>query len=269
MSFEYLGELDAIRLDRMSSDPVAEIDKIIAGVLPRRIILRTLLLYGPQTGPDLRYGIFKYNEVGEELFRNQMYWTLKDSFDRRINGVSDALLYFNLKHLEITGLIIRERSEVEYKSKIARINPHKIQQVRRYFRDIVPLACITGFDFDDDKWRLSRLYQKMRRTRLLYNQGIEEGLNFTFLPEGLKSKISAGIPRNQLLEITNKDMNYFTIYKNLRRKIEDLLDTYEVVINVTFGSRFFTIALTQLAFEYNLKILYFDSQEDIMWIKEE
>ena len=88
-----------IRLERMRSDPTAEIDKIIAGVLPRRIILRTLLLYGPKTGPELRYGISKYNEVGEDLFRNQMYWVMKDSFDRRINGVSDALFFLTLKNI--------------------------------------------------------------------------------------------------------------------------------------------------------------------------
>ena len=249
-------------------DSVAEIDKIIAGVLPRRVILRTLLLFGPKTGPELRWGISKYNEVGEELFRNQMYWVLKDSFDRRINGVSDALLYFNLKHLEIAKLIIRERSEVEYKSKVARINPYKIQQIRAYFRDIVPLACITGFDFDDDPWLLTRFYQKLRRTRLLFNQGIDEGMNLTFLPEGLKSKISAGIPRNQFYEIPKKDMNYSTIYNYLRKRIQKILSTHEVIINVTFGSRFFTIALTQLAFEYHLKIFYFDPQENVVWIKD-
>ena len=249
-------------------DSVAEIDKIIAGVLPRRVILRTLLLFGPKTGPELRWGIYKYNEVGEDLFRNQMYWVLKDSFDRRINGVSDALLYFNLKHLEIAKLIIRERSEVEYKSKVARINPYKIQQIRAYFRDIVPLACITGFDFDDDKWLLTRFYQKLRRTRLLFNQGIDEGMNFTFLPEGLKSKISAGIPRNQFYEIPKKDMNYSTIYNYLRKRIQKMLQSHEVIINVTFGSRFFTIALTQLAFEYHLKIFYFDPQENVVWIKD-
>ncbi|NVM53011.1 MAG: hypothetical protein HWN66_04860 [Candidatus Helarchaeota archaeon] len=250
-------------------DSEAEIDKIIAGVLPRRVILRTLLLFGPKTGPELRWGISKYNEVGEELFRNQMYWVLKDSFDRRINGVSDALLYFNLKHLEISGLIIRERSETEYKSKVASINPRKIQQIRQYFRDIVPLACITGFDVEDDKWRLTRLYQKLRRTRLLYNQCIDDGMNYTFLLEGLKSKISAGIPRNQINVISKKKMNYFAIYQHLRKKIEDLLQTHEVIINVTFGSRFFTIALTQLSFEYHLKIFYLDPQENIVWIKQQ
>jgi hypothetical protein len=249
-------------------DSVAEIDKIIAGVQPRKIILRTLLLFGPQTGPELRWGISKFNEVGEDLFRNQAYWVLKDSFDRRINGVSDALLYFNLKHLEIAGLITRERSEIEYKSKVAQINPRKIQQIRAYFRDIVPLACVTGFDDDDDKWLLGRFYQKMSRTMLLYNQGIDSGMNFTFLPDRLKNKISAGIPRNQLQEIPRNEMDYFAIYRNLQRKIEDLLRSHEVIINVSFGSRFFTIALTPLAFEYHLKIFYLDPHENVVWIKD-
>ncbi|MHA1264132.1 MAG: hypothetical protein ACTSRS_02755 [Candidatus Helarchaeota archaeon] len=255
-------------MEKRSSDHIAEIDKIIAGVMPRRVILRTLLLFGPKTGPELRWGISKFNEIGEDLFRNQAYWVLKDSFDRRIDGVSDALLYFNLKHLEISGLIIRERSETEYKSKVARINPRKIQQIRAYFRDIVPLACITGFDTDDDTWLLRRFYQKMSRTTLLNNQGIEEGMNFTFLPVSLKSKISAGIPRNLLIEIHSSNLTYSHIYQILRQKIETLLQTHEVLINVTFGSRFFTVALTQLAFEYHLKIFYLDPQENLIWIKE-
>ena len=249
-------------------DPVAEIDKIIAGVLPRRVILRSLLLFESLTGPELRWGIQRYSEIGEELFRDQAYWQLKDSFDRRINGVSDALLYFNLKHLEISGLIIRERSEEEYKSKIARINPRKIQQIRQYFRDIVPLACITGFSEEDDKWHLTRLYQKLRLTKLFYNQTIEEGKCFTVVPEGLKSKISGGIPKEQIIEISHKNMNYFDITKYLRGKIEDLLQTHEIIINVTTGSRFFWIALTQLAFEYDLKMFYLDAQENIVWLKD-
>jgi hypothetical protein len=256
-----------IILERPKRDPTEEIDKIIAGVLPRRVILRTLILFGPQTGPELRWGIHMYNEIGEDLFlRDQAYWTLKDSFDRRINGVSDALLYFNLKHLEITGLIIRERSEIEYKSKVARINPRKIQQIRQYFRDIVPFSCITCFDLDDDKWRLTRLYQKLRLTRLFYNQHVDEGMCFTFVPEGLKSKISGGIPKHQILEIPKKSMNFRETYRILRKKIEELLGTHEVIINVTSGSRFSTIALTQLAFEYHLKVFYLDPQEDIIWI---
>ncbi|MFX1294774.1 MAG: hypothetical protein ACFFD2_07970 [Promethearchaeota archaeon] len=256
-------------MERLKPDPVAEIDKIIAGVLPRRVILRTLILFGPKSGPELRYSISKYNEVGEDLFiRHQIYWQLKDSFDRRINGVSDALLYFNLKHLEITGLIIRERSEIEYKSKVARINPRKIQQIRQYFRDIVPLACITCFDYDEDKWILTRLYQKLRRTRLLYNQQVEEEMCLTFVPEGLKNKISGGIPKQQILEIPKNSLDFSGIYYFLRDKIEDLLQTHEVIINVTSGSRFFTIALTQLACEYNLKIFYLDQQENIEWINE-
>ncbi|MHA1649168.1 MAG: hypothetical protein ACTSYB_03155 [Candidatus Helarchaeota archaeon] len=256
-------------MEKRTPDPADEIDKIIAGVLVRKVILRTLLLFGPQTGPELRWGISKYNEVGEDLFRDQIYWQLKDSFDRRINGVSDALLYFNLKHLEIAGLIIRERSETEYKSKIARINPCKIQQIRQYFRDIVPLACVSCFDSEDDKWRLTRLYQKLRLTRLLYNQYVDEGKCFTFLPEGLKNKISGGIPKNQLIEIPKDSLNYSGLYNILRKKIENLLQTHEVLINVSLGSRFHTIALTQLAFEYHLKVFYIDQQENIIWIKDQ
>jgi len=251
-----------INLETPKPDPVAEIDKIIAGVLPRRVILRALLLQGPKTGPELR------SEIGEELFRNQAYWTLKDSFDRRINGVSDALLYFNLKQLEISGLIIRERSEEEYKSKIARINPRKIQQIRQYFRDIPPLSCISCFSEEDDKWNLTRLYQKLRLTKLFHNQTIEEGKCFTIVPQGLKSKISGGIPKELILEISPKNMNYFAITQFLREKIEDLLQTHEIIINVTTGSRFFTIALTQLAFEYNLKMFYLDPNENIVWLRE-
>jgi len=252
----------------MGSDPIEEIDKIISGVLVRKVILRTLILFGPQSGPDLRWGISKYNEIGEDLFRDQLYWQLKESFDRRINGVSDALLYFNLKHLEIAGLIIRERSETEYKSKVARINPCKIQQIRQYFRDIAPLACVTCFDFEEDPWRLTRLFQKLRLTKLLYNQRIADGMYFIFVPAGLKTKISAGIPRSQIIEIPKEAQTFNGIYKNMRKKIETLLQTHEIILDVSSGSRFFTIALTQLAFEYHLKMFYLDPQENFIWIKD-
>ncbi len=258
-----------LSVDRMGPDPLEEIDKVISGVLVRKVILHTLILFGPQSGPDLRWGISKYNEIGEELFRDQLYWQLKENFDRRINGVSDALLYFNLKHLEIAGLIIRERSETEYKSKVARINPCKIQLVRQYFRDISPLACVTCFDFDEDPWRLTRLYQKLRLTKMFYNQRIDNEMCFTFVPEGLKNKISPGIPRGQIIEIPKTAQNFTGIYRNLRDKIEDLLQTHEVILDVSSGSRFFTIALTQLAFEYHLKIFYLDPQENITWIKDQ
>jgi len=48
-----------------------------------------------------------------------------------------------------------------------------------------------------------------------------------------------------------------------------LLSSYEIIVNLSTGSKFFTIALTQLAFEYDLKIFYLDPNENIAWIKDQ
>jgi len=41
-----------------------------------------------------------------------------------------------------------------------------------------------------------------------------------------------------------------------------------IIINVTTGTRFFTIALTQLAFDYDLKMFYLDAHKNIVWLKD-
>ncbi|MHA1830738.1 MAG: hypothetical protein ACTSWR_04325, partial [Candidatus Helarchaeota archaeon] len=82
-----------------------EIEQVIKGVQARKVILQTLLEGVPKKGSDLRRA-------------------LADAFDRRINGVSDALIYFNLQALENAGYIHSYR---EWKDKYAKLNPEWIQ----------------------------------------------------------------------------------------------------------------------------------------------
>jgi len=217
-----------------------DIEQTIKGVQARKVILQTLLEGGSKKGSDLRLA-------------------LADAFDRRINGVSDALIYFNLQALENAGYIHSYR---EWKDKYARLNPEWIQPLRRYFRVITPIACI-GVIGDDP-----RLHLQLRMKFKLANNMKPE--KFLFLTSArMRGKVS-GFFENISVEFIKEEE--FNDFKFLVKKFDDyvrkLISDYEVIIEVGHGSRFCSMALHQVALEYNLKSFYLTDEDRIIWINE-
>ena len=217
-----------------------DIEQVIKGVQARKVILQTLLEGVPKKGSDLRLA-------------------LADAFDRRIDGVSDALIYFNLQALENAGYIYSYR---EWKDKYARLNPEWFQPLRNYFRVVAPLACI-GFIGDDPRVHL----QLRMKFKLAKGNKPEKFIFFT--SSKMRGKIS-GFFDNVKVEFIQDEHLYD--YKFILKKIDDnirkIVSTHEVIVEVGHGTRFSSMALHQIALEYNLNSFYLTDNDQIIWINE-
>ena len=216
------------------------VEKIISGVDARKIILNCLL-DGPKTGSEIR-------------------WALADSFDRRIDGVSDTLLYFNLQHLENNEIITRTK---EWKLKYSEILPDKIQSIRKFFHKIVPITIVGGIEEEPNVIR-------SLRNRLRIEKSITPPEKYIFLgPEQLRRKVAGFFPDVKLIYV--KPDTFFRNPKELYELVKtEILDPEikknEVIMDVTSGSRICSLALLNLAYEYGLRCIYLDENEKLIWI---
>ncbi|MHA1301593.1 MAG: hypothetical protein ACTSO9_19405 [Candidatus Helarchaeota archaeon] len=216
-----------------------DLEKIISGVAARKVIL-ACLLDGPKTGSEIR-------------------WALADSFDRRIDGVSDTLLYFNLQHLENANIISRKK---EWKLKYSSIHPNKIQSIRRYFHKIVPITIIGAID--DDVTVIRKI-----RNRLRVEKSMSTPQKYFFMgPEKLKRKVAGLLPDVNVIYIPN---NIYEHPLELKEFIKsEVLDPEimlnEVVIDISSGTRVCSLTLLSLAYEYGLRCIYLDENEKLTWI---
>lgn len=219
-----------------------DLEKIISGVLARQVILETLL-EGPKTGTELR-------------------WALADRFDRRIDGVSDALLYFNLQHLENYGLISRKK---EWKSKYASIIASKIQFVRNFFHISAPITILSGIDDDPNLIRTLRMNFRVQKTvpipqRYFFIASEKMRRRIAGLLEGVKIFF---IPEEQFKD----DLQGMT--SNIEEIINEEIASNELIINVSSGSRICSLVLLKFAMQYTLRCFYLDKNEDIQWFLDE
>ncbi len=229
---------------------IMDLDKIISGVDARRIILQTLL-EGPKTGRELR-------------------WALADGFDRRIDGVSDALLYFNLQYLENYKVISRKK---EWKSKFARITPEFMQIVRRYFHINPPILIISALDNDSTHVRAVRSKFRIETKNIPLPQRY-----FFVVDKYLKNRVSPLFEGVSFKYIEHEkfhyDVNY--IYEYVKNEIIEqgqesktskiLIEEYEPIIDVTCGSKSVALALHKIAHVFNLRCFYIDHEEKLVWI---
>lgn len=229
---------------------IINLEKIISGVDARRIILQTLL-EGPKTGRELR-------------------WALADGFDRRIDGVSDALLYFNLQYLENYKVISRQK---EWKSKFARIRPQFMQIVRRYFHINPPILIISALDNDSTHVRAVRSKFRIETKNIPLPQRY-----FFIVDKHLKNRVSPlfeGVTFKYLEhEKFHYDVNF--IYEFVKNEIIEqghesksskiLIEEYEPIVDVTCGSKSVALGLQKIAHVFNLRCFYLDHEEKIVWI---
>ena len=225
---------------RMELTPSTRIKKIIGGVQAREVILENLL-DGSRTGTELR-------------------WALADSFDRRIDGVSDALLYFNLQHLEMNGLINRYW---ESRTKRCSIKLDKIQSLRNYFKKIAPITCISGLYDDPAEIRTFRQYFKLKPVSDMPQRF------YYFAPESLRRKIAGKMTDETIVFLQDEDFHkdFHANYQKIRKILISVIENYEVIFNQTSGSKFFSLAAMQLAYEFGLRCFYIDNDRSIVWIK--
>lgn len=219
-----------------------DIEKIISGVEARKIIL-ICLLEGPKTGSEIR-------------------WALADSFDRRIDGVSDTLLYFNLQHLENCGIISRTK---EWKLKYSEIHPEKVQSIRRFFHKLVPITILGAIDDDDVT------FIRTIRNRLRVEKSLAPPQKFFFLaPEKLRRKIAGLFPDVKVFYVPdNLYQGPIELREFIKKEVLDPEVKYnEVIIDVSSGTRTCSLALLSLAYDYGLRCIHLDKNEKLSWMIE-
>ncbi len=218
---------------------VGKVKRVIGGVEARKIILRQLL-DGPQTGLVLRAAIAR-------------------RVAKPVDEVSDAMLYFNLQHLENNGIIERFR---DGKEKAARIIPHEIQSVRRVLGVNAPVAYIGAIG--DDPEVLHAVPKRIRAETSFRPEKFHY-----FVGEAARRRLSGLTSDRVLHEVPADILNYDLgkMYELVYRLSQDLIREYAILIDVTGGSKVSALALFQLAIEFDLPCIYVTELGTVTWMR--
>jgi DNA-binding transcriptional ArsR family regulator len=217
---------------------VEAVERAIGGVETRRIILEALL-EGEKTGLQLRHSLSK-------------------NFDVALDDVSDARLYHNLTQLEEAGIIRRRR---DWKVKYAEIVPEMIQGVREHLAVKAPALYIGSID--EDPWVIRRVRQ------VLLDRSRVNPKKYIFLTtDEMKGKVSGITDDVEIMAMADKIIkhSFDGVYQAVRSLVESNILEYEIVFDVTCGSRFTAMAFFGLAHEFNLRAFYILDDQRLIWI---
>ncbi|MHA1595985.1 MAG: helix-turn-helix domain-containing protein [Candidatus Baldrarchaeia archaeon] len=222
---------------------LVEIERMVGDVESRKIILRALL-DGPKSGVELRLALAR-------------------AFNKSVDEISDAMVYFNLQVLEKAGIIKRWRGHEDWKVKYAEIVPEKIQQIRRFFGIKVPVMCFAGLS--------DPLY--IRYLRKIFREHMDVALECYkfFAPAGMRGRI-VGIPEGVEVYYFDENLTFEELYERIRGLTEKFIREYEIMFDLSEGPRELAIIFCRLALEFDLKAFYVEKLDEesgrIIWIIE-
>ncbi len=215
------------------------VKRVIGGVAARKTILRRLL-EGPQTGLLLRAAIAR-------------------KVSKAVDEVSDAMLYFNLQHLENHGLIERFR---DGKEKAARIVPQRVQSVRRYLEVDAPVVYVGGIGEDPSVF--TSVPKRLRR-----ETSIRPKQYHYFVDEAARRRLSGLTPDKEIhdvpSEIFNDDLEQ--MYKLVLNLATKLIWENTILVDVSGGGKVCALALYRLAIEFDLPCLFSAELGSIIWLQ--
>jgi DNA-binding PadR family transcriptional regulator len=217
---------------------VGAVKRVIGGVAARKTILRQLL-DGPQTGLLLRAAIARRVE-------------------KPVDEISDAMLYFNLQHLENHGLIERFR---DGKEKAARIVPHQVQSVRRVLAVEAPVAYLGAISQDPG---VLTAVPKRIRAETAYRP-----VKFHyFLEEATVRRLSGVTADRELHEVPSTIFNddLEQMYALVRKVATDLIQEYALLVDLTGAGKVCALALFRLAHDYDLPCIHVSELGAISWL---
>jgi hypothetical protein len=218
---------------------VGTVNRVIGGVEARKIILRQLL-DGPQSGLVLRAAIAR-------------------RVSKPVDEVSDAMLYFNLQHLENNGIIERFR---DGKEKAARLIPHTIQSVRRVLGVETPIAYLGAIG--DDPGVLTAVPKRIR-AETAYRP---EKYHY-FVEEATRRRLS-GLTVDRILHEVPADIfadDLGKMYELVYRLAQNLIREYAILVDVTGGGKVCALALYQLAIEFDLPCIFVTDIGTVTWMR--
>lgn len=224
----------------MTSLSIGLVKRVVGGVGARKTILRQLL-DGAQTGLVLRSAIAR-------------------GVSKPVDEVSDAMLYFNLQHLENHGLIERVRYG---KEKAARLLPCFVQSVRRFLEVETPIAYLGAVS---DEPRVLTVIPRRLRAETPYRP-----VKFHyFIEDRLRHRLSGVTPDQEFHEVPSSIYNseleqMYSLAVNLG---EQLIQEYAILVDVTGASRVCALALYRLAIEFDLSCVFITELGPSYWLRE-
>jgi hypothetical protein len=215
------------------------VKRVIGGVSARKTILLRLL-EGPQTGLLLRAAIAR-------------------KVSKAVDEVSDAMLYFNLQHLENHGLIERFR---DGKEKAARIIPHRVQSVRRFLEVEAPIVYMGGIG--DDPGVFTAVPKRLRR-----ESSFRPKHYHYFVDEASKRRLSGLTPEKEIHEVPSAVFNddLEQMYKLVLDLATKLIWENTILVDLSGGGKVCALALYRLAIEFDLPCLFVTELGSILWLR--
>ena len=216
-----------------------KVKRVIGGVEARKIILRQLL-DGSQTGLVLRAAIAR-------------------RVSKPVDEVSDAMLYFNLQHLENNGLIERFR---DGKEKAARLMPHEIQSVRRVLGVEAPVAYLGAIG--EDPGVLHAVPKRIRAETSFRPEKYHY-----FVEEATRRRLS-GLTSERILHEVPSDIFYNDLgkmYELVFTLSQELIREHAILVDVTGGGKLCALALYQSAIEFDLPCIFVTELGTVTWMR--
>lgn len=207
------------------------IEKVVSGVKARELILRRLLK-GGASGLELR--AFLEKELGP---------------------ISETVAYYNLGRLYEAGLVVVSR---KWREKIYEISPRWLQKIRNYLGIEVPVAYLGGFESE---------IPFSLRSRLRNFIGKDISWFILIVNESMRNRAKLYGAECIYVDDSIWDGSVLGVMPPIKQLVEEKLQKYELVIDVTNGSEPTKLALLQLAYEYNLKCFRYEKGRYV-WLKE-
>lgn len=145
------------------------------------------------------------------------------------------------------------------------LNKEMIQPLRKKYNQMVPICIIGGLGlvslFEELIEQLKEISILPKKYIILTSEKIKKEFEEEKLDE--VSEVEIGMELFDYKEVLRGD--YERIYTEAKKLIEQELFKYEVICELTGGTKLVTIALNELADNYHLRKIYYNS-ETIKWL---
>jgi len=140
-----------------------------------------------------------------------------------------------------------------------------IQPLRNYYKKIVPICLIGGLGiptlFNDILAALEAISILPKKYVLFTSPDYHE--EFRKLDKGKYEEVETNVKEFSYQNVLKE--NYKQIYEAFETKLKEELPRFEVVCEITGGTKPVSIALLNLSIKYNLRRFYFSGRK-IIWI---
>ena len=145
------------------------------------------------------------------------------------------------------------------------LNELAIQPLRNYYKKIVPICLIGGLGIPSLFIHILAAFEEIsvvpRKYVLFTSPDYHE--EFRKLNRGKYEKVETFVKEFSYQDVLRE--NYSIIYDELEKSVVEEIKKFEIVCEITGGTKMVSIALLNLSTKYNLRRCYFSGRK-ILWI---